>query len=289
MRYQAIDEFRTVYPVRLMCRCLRVSSSGYYAWRGRAVSTTAASNQVLRKQIKDIHTDSDGVFGSGRIRDELYYDGVHCSLNRIARLMREQGLRGIPQKRRWLKKSNSERPEGVENHLNRQFSADEPNRKWVTDITYIPTAEGWLYLCIVKDLCTAVVVGWSMSSRQDTQLVLHAVMMAMWQKSSSDSVILHSDRGTQFTSQEYQRFLIDHSITSSMSAVGSCADNAAAEGFFGMLKRERVNRRRYKTRAEATADVFDYIERFYNPARRRKMNGPKSDEMSLTQPSTESG
>ena len=274
MRYQAINEFTGVYPVRLMCRCLRVSSSGYYAWRGRAVSTTAASNQVLLERIRDIHSDSDGVFGCGRIHDELRYDAMHSSLNRIARLMRLDGLRGIPQKRRWQTKSTSERPEGVENHLNRQFSAEEPNRKWVTDITYIRTGEGWLYLCIVKDLCTGIVVGWSMSSRQDTQLVLQAVLMALWQKSFSDSVILHSDRGTQFTSQEYQRFLSDHSITSSMSAVGSCADNAAAEGFFGMLKRERVNRRRYETRAEATADVFDYIERFHNPARRRKMNGP---------------
>ena len=157
----------------------------------------------------------------------------------------------------------------------------------MSDITYIRTGEGWLYLCIVKDLCTGIVVGWSMSSRQDTQLVLQAVLMALWQKPSSNSVILHSDRGTQFTSQEYQRFLRDHSIKSSMSAVGSCADNAAAEGFFGMLKRERVNRRRYETRAEATTDVFDYIERFYNPARRRKMNGLKSDEQSLTQLSTE--
>lgn len=289
MRYQAIDEFTGVYPVRLMCRCLQVSSSGYYAWRQRAESSTAASNRVLLERIRAIHSESDGVFGSGRVHDELRYDGVHCSVNRVARLMRLDDLRGIPQKRRWQMKPSSERPVGVENHLDRQFSAEEPNRKWVTDITYIRTGEGWLYLCIVKDLCTGIVVGWSMSSRQDTQLVLQAVLMALWQKSPSDSVVLHSDRGTQFTSQEYQCFLSDHSITSSMSAVGSCADNAAAEGFFGMLKRERVNRRRYETRAEATADVFDYIERFYNPARRRKMNGLKSDEQSLTQLSTGSG
>jgi len=170
LRYQAIDEFKTVYPVRLMCRCLRVSSSGYYAWRGRAVSTTAASNQVLRKRIKDIHTDSDEVFGCGRIRDELLYDGVPCGLNRVARLMRLDGLRGIPQKRRWQMKPASERPEGIENHLDRQFSAEAPNQKWVSDITYIRTGEGWLYLCIVKDFCTGIIVGWSMSSRQDTEV-----------------------------------------------------------------------------------------------------------------------
>jgi putative transposase len=167
-------------------------------------------------------------------------------------------------------KPTGARPGHVHNHLARDFSADEPNTKWATDITYIRTAEGWLYLAVVLDLYSGRVVGWSMSARQDTQLVLQAVLMALWQRRNRSPVVLHSDRGCQFTSEEYQRFLKGHQLRSSMSKVGSCADNAAAEGFFGLLKQERVNRKRYQTRAEARSDVFDYIERFHNPRRVRR-------------------
>ena len=163
------------------------------------------------------------------------------------------------------------RPDAVINHLDRDFSSNDPNTKWVTDITYIRTGEGWLYLAVVVDLFNGLVVGWSMSHRMEKQLVIQAVLMALWQKRNLCPVILHSDRGAQYTSHEYQQFLGDHNITCSMSAVGSCYDNAAAESFFGLLKRERVNRRRYITRADARADVFDYIEVFYNPRKRRKL------------------
>jgi putative transposase len=173
--------------------------------------------------------------------------------------------------------------------LARDFTADEPNTKWVTDITYIRTAEGWLYLAVVVDLYSGRVVGWSMSARQDTQLVLQAVLMALWQRKERSPVVLHSDRGCQFTSEEYQRFLKGHQLQSSMSRVGSCADNAAAEGFFGMLKRQRVNRRQYQTRAEARADVFDYIERFHNPRRARRTAQRKNGEIALIKPSVEKG
>jgi putative transposase len=203
--------------------------------------------------------------------------------------MKDDGLRGIPQRRRWRKKPSGTRPDHVQNHLARDFTADEPNTQWVTDITYIRTAEGWLYLSVVLDLYSGRVVGWSMSSRQDRQLVLQAVLMALWQRKDRSPVILHSDRGCQFTSDEYQRFLKGHRLLSSMSAVGSCADNAAAEGFFGLLKRERVNRRQYPTRAEARADVFDYIERFHNPRRTRKIEQLRKEEVGLTQPSVERG
>lgn len=189
----------------------------------------------------------------------------------MARLMQLDGLKGIPQRRRWHKKAPQRRPDGIRNHLQRAFEAELPNMKWVTDITYIRTGEGWLYLVVVIDLHSRVVVGWSMSHKQDKQMVLQAVLMALWQRGDNETVILHSDRGSQFTSEEYQQFLRGHGIVGSMSAVGSCADNAAAESFFGVLKRERVNRRRYTTRAEAKSDIFDYIERFHNPMRRRKM------------------
>ncbi len=221
--------------------------------------------------------------------EELRYLGESCSRNRVARLMRDNGLRGIPQRRSWRTKPTGTRPDHVQKYLARDFTAHQPNTKWVTDITYIRTGEGWLYLSVVVDLYSGRVVGWSMSPRQDRQLVILAVLMALWQRTDRSPVVLHSDRGCQFTSDEYQRFLKGHHIRSSMSAVGTCADNAAAESFFGLLKRERVNRRQYRTRAEARADVFDYIERFHNPRRARKIEQLRKKEVGLTQPSVETG
>lgn len=267
-----IERCRDVFPIRMMCHLLKVSTSGYYAWRKRPPSRRAQDNARLSRKIADIHHQSDGVFGSPRIRDELVYAGERCSLNRVARLMKCQQLVGIPALKQWCKRKSELRPAHVRNHLERDFSAIEPNQKWVTDITYIRTGEGWLYLAIVLDLYSRQVIGWSMSHSMQKELVMQAVLMAVWQKKHKGSVILHSDRGSQFTSHEYQTFLTDHQIVSSMSAVGSCYDNAAAESFFGLLKRERVNRKRYLTRAEARSDVFDYIERFYNPMKLRKLN-----------------
>jgi putative transposase len=289
VKYRMIERCRDAFPVRLMCRCLKVSASGYYGWRERPASRRKQSNKQLLVRIRSLHAESDGVFGSPRMWEELRYLGESCSRNRVARLMRDDGLRGIPQRRRWRTKPTGTRPDHVQNHLARDFTADQPNTKWVTDITYIRTAEGWLYLCIVVDLYSGRVVGWSMSARQDRQLVLQAVLMALWQRPNRSPVVLHSDRGCQFTSDEYQRFLKGHQLLSSMSAVGSCADNAAAEGFFGMLKRERVNRRQYNTRAEARADVFDYIERFHNPRRARRTEQREKKEVGLTQPSVKTG
>jgi len=272
-----------------MCRCLKVSPSGYYAWRSRPESARARRNSDLLETIRRVHDESDGVFGSPRVYEELCYQGEKCSQNRVARLMRAAGLRGIPQRRRWLRKTPGVRPTDVENLLQRNFEADEPNSKWVTDITYIRTGEGWLYLAVVIDLHRRIVVGWSMSHRQNRELVLRAVLMALWQRNEDTPVILHSDRGTQFTSDDYQQFLRGHDLICSMSDVGTCADNAAVESFFGILKRERVNRRHYATRTQARADIFDYIERFHNPAMRRKIEASKLDKEPLTQPSTESG
>jgi putative transposase len=284
-----IERCRDAFPVRLMCRCLHVSPSGYYSWRDRPASLRKQSNDRLLTRIRRLHAQSDGVFGSPRMWEELRYLGEPCSRNRVARLMRRDGLRGVPQRRRWQTKQAGTRPDGVQNHLARDFTADEPNTKWVTDITYIRTSEGWLYLSVVLDLYSGRIVGWSMSARQDTQLVLQSVLMALWQRTDRSPVVLHSDRGCQFTSDEYQRFLKGHQLRSSMSAVGSCADNAAAEGFFGLLKRERVNRRQYLTRAEARADVFDYIERFHNPRRARRTEQRRKNEVALTQLSVEKG
>ena len=284
-----IERCRDAFPVRMMCRSLKVSVSGYYSWRDRPLSDRARDNQRLLGHIRHLHAESDGVMGSPRIWEALRYAGESCSKNRVARLMRVNRLQGIPQRTRWYKKPSRRRPDGIHNHLERDFTADQINTKWVTDITYVRTEEHWLYLCVVVDLYSGIVVGWSMSHRQERQLVIQAVLMALWQREDRALVILHSDRGCQFTSDEYQRFLKGHNLICSMSAVGSCADNAAAESFFGMLKRERVNRRQYRTRAEARADIFDYIERFHNPLKRRRLEMLNNKDLLLTQPSVEMG
>jgi len=289
LKYQAIQRCRDDYPVKLMCRCLKVSTSGFHAWHGRAPSRRTLDNRRLLSRVRELHASSDGVMGMPRMHEQLGYEGETASPNRIARMMAADGLQGVPQRRRWFKKPSAARPAHVVNHLERDFVSLEPNTKWVTDITYIRTAENWLYLCVVLDLYSKRVVGWSMSNIQDRQLVLNAVLMALWQRPDKERVILHSDRGTQFTSRDYQQFLSGHNLVCSMSAVGHCGDNAAAEGFFGMLKRERVNRRRYLTQAEARSDVFDYIERFHNPRMQRRLDKQDQKFIALTQQSAKTG
>ena len=236
MRYEAIRRHRDQYPIRLMCRCLRVSASGFHDWSARRPSSRAQDNARLLVKIREQHAASDGVMGVSRMHESLGYAGETASLNRIARLMAGEGLAGVPQRRRWRHKPSGVRPAFVRNHLARDFAANEPNTKWVVDITYIRTGEGWLYLCALLDLYSGKVVDWSMSPVQDRHLVLKAVMMASWQRTDRTPVILYSDRGTQFTSAEYQQFLKDQHIVSSMSDV--------------------LHRHRYLSLAEARADVF---------------------------------
>ena len=272
-----------------MCRCLKVSTSGFHAWCKRAVSSREADNQRLLVRIRHHHEASGGVMGMPRMHEELGYDGETASPNRVARLMAQHGLFGVPQRRPFRNKRTGVRPDHVRNHLVRDFVALEPNTKWVTDITCIHTGEGWLYLCTVLDLYSHAIVGWSMSGIQDRHMVIKAVLMACWQRHDREFLVLHSDRGTQFTCGDYQRFLADHHILSSMSAVGHCADNAAAEGFFGMIKRERIYRQRYLTLADARADVFDYIERFHNPRMQRRIDARDQAFAALTQLSAKTG
>ena len=263
-----IAHCRSLFPIRMMCRLLHVSPSGYYARQVRPKSRRARENAQLAQEIRRIHAESDGVYGSPKLWKELQVRGHHCGKHRVARLRKQAGLQGIPSKKRWRSRQAGACPPDVTNHLAREFEAETLNAKWVTDITYIRTAEGWLYLAVVLDLFSRQVIGWSMQTQLGRELVIQAVLMALWQRTSAETVILHSDRGTQYTAQEFQGWLKTHGIVSSMSGVGNCYDNAVAESFFGLLKRERVNRRRYATRAEARADVFDYIERFYNRQRR---------------------
>jgi len=254
------------------------------------MSQRSRDNQRLLTRIRQIHEDSQGVIGVPRMHEDLGLEGETASRNRIARLMSAHGLYGWPRPkgRRWAGRSG-QRPDHVVNHLQRDFSAQEPDSKWVTDITEIPTQEGKLFLCVVVDLFSKLVAGWSMHHRQDRHMVIRAVEMAIWQRRGTGPVILHSDRGCQFTSHEYQRFLSANTLICSMSAVGHCGDNAACEGFFGMLKRERINRTTYRTMDVARSDVFDYIERFHNPRMRRRVAQKDQKFCTLLQPSVETG
>jgi len=255
-----------------MCRCLNISSSGYYDWVNRSPSPRQIDNQRLLKRIREIHEDSRGAIGVPRMHEDLLEVGETASKNRIARLMASAGIQGWPRKKkRGQSYPPALTPEGVENQLQRDFTALEPEKKWVTDITEFKTDEGKLYLCVLIDLFNKIVIGWSMHHRQDRQMVIQAVKMAIWQRQGSCEVILHSDRGSQFRSTDYQKFLKNNALTCSMSAVGHCGDNAACEGFFGVLKRDRTNRMIYPTIDSAKADVFNYIERFHNPRMRKRV------------------
>ena len=285
-----IERCRDEFPIRLMCRCLQVSPSGYYGWSGRQPSARQIDNDRLLARIRALHEDSRGILGAPRMHEDLAEEGETASLNRVARLMARDGLQGWPRKKRRGKRAKPNLPPpGVRNLLERDFTALEPETKWVTDITEIATDEGKLYLCVVLDLFSKLVIGWSMHHRQDRQMVIRAVEMAIWQRQGGWSVILHSDRGGQFRSDDYQRYLAQNTLLCSMSAVGHCGDNAACEGFFGTLKRERVNKTRYATLDIAKADLFHYIERFHNPRMRRRVAKQDQKFSALSKPSVTTG
>jgi putative transposase len=271
VRYQCIDRRRTSYPVRMTCRLLKVSASGYYAWRVRAESQRAAYDRELTRAIRRIHAESDGTYGSPRVHADLKAEGFNCGRVKVARLMRKAGLKGCP-KRRFRVTSRGGHVT-ASNLLEQDFSAETTNRRWASDTTFIWTGQGWLYLAVVMDLYSRRIVGWSMSRRNSRHLVHSALSMALGQRHVEGELIHHSDRGAQYLSDDFQALLKKHGISCSLSGAGSCYDNAAVESFFASLKRERVKRRKYRTRDQARADVFDYIERFYNRQRRHSYVG----------------
>jgi putative transposase len=222
-------------------------------------------------RIGTLHSEGRGVLGAPRIHEDLVAEGETVGLNRVARLMAANGLAGWPRRRRRRMGRPGVRPVWVSNLLRRDFSAPAAEHKWVTDITEVRTQEGKLYLCVVIDLYSKLVVGWSMHTRQDRHLVIRAVRMAVGQRRDAHRIVLHSDRGSQFISADYQRYLRENKLDCSMSAVGHCGDNAACEGFFGVLKRERVYRTHYPTNDSARADLFEYIERLHNRRMRRRV------------------
>ena len=276
MIFAGIEERHDEWPITVPCRVLGVSRSGFYAWRSRDASAAEERREELTEEVKEIHAQVKARYGSPRIHAELVARGHGCCVNTVAQVMREAGI-AAKTKRKFRQTTDSNHPYPVaENVLDRDFDPDQPNTSWVADVTYIPTREGWLYLAVVEDLFSRKVVGWSMDATMTSRLVVDALEMALVGRlkgSSSSALVAHSDRGSQYASEHYQRRLREERITCSMSRRGNCWDNAAMESFFASLKKELVHDEDYATRAEAKASIFEYIEAFYNRVRRHSSLG----------------
>ena len=269
-----IAKHRGIWPVAWMCDALGVSRSGFFAWLARPPSARTKSDEAMGARVRRSFLDSHRTYGARRVWRDVLADGFCCGLHRIERLMRLQALKARPRRRR-LPPDTGERIAGAvaPNVLDRRFEAGAPNQKWAADFTYIWTAEGWLYVAVVIDLHSRRVVGWSMRASMTADLVTEALMMALWRRGKPEALMHHSDRGSQYTSDQFQRLMVEHGVACSMSRAGNCWDNAAIESFFSSLKTERTARKTYRTRDEARADVFDYVERWYNPRRRHSTLG----------------
>jgi transposase InsO family protein len=273
MKYLFIEKNQPRYPVRRQCQALAVSRSGYYAWQARQKRPEDERLRALLEYIRRIHQKSRRTYGSPRICAELRAMGMVCNHKRVARLMRLEGLYGR-RKQHKVRTTDSQHDFPIaRNLLNRQFRAEAANTKWVADITYIPTREGWLYLAVVMDLYSRKIVGWSMSAQITADLVENALRMALYERQPDPGLLHHSDRGVQYASEQIRLILAAHHITVSMSRTGNCYDNAAMESFFSTLKCEWVHHQDYRTRMEASRDIFDYIAGFYNNARRHSTLG----------------
>jgi putative transposase len=271
VRYAFIRAHLDQFAIRNLCRMMQVHRSGYYAWIKQPKSARQKDDERLLGLIKQLWLESGCVYGYRKIHQDLRDLDETCGPNRVARLMKQAGLKAQVG-------YNKPRYKGgkvsvlADNHLNQDFDVKQPNQAWVTDITYIRTYEGWLFLAVVIDLFSRQVVGWSMQPKMQVDLVLGALLMAVWRRKPKHQVVVHSDQGTQYTSSDWQNFLKTHNLVCSMSRRGNCYDNAVAESFFQLLKRERIKRKTYKDREEARRDIFHYIEMFYNPVRRHGYN-----------------
>lgn len=277
MKYQFIHDHANQYPVQTLCRLLCVARSGYYEWCVRPVSNFARETARLLPLIRASHAASGGVYGYRRVHLDLLELGETCGKIRVWRIMQANkisALRGYKKPRHISGRPSILAP----NVLDREFTVQKPDSAWVTDITYIRTWQGWLYLAVVIDLYSRKVVGWSMKPTLAREIVLDALMTAIWRRKPQHNVVVHSDQGSQYGSDDWQRFCRHHNLTPSMSRRGNCWDNAVAESFFSSLKKERIRKRIYKTREMARADIFDYIEVFYNRTRRHSHLGGVSPE-----------
>jgi putative transposase len=277
MRYRFIDDHRDHWPILVMCQVLRVSSSGFYGWRARPFSDQAVRRDELAKKVHQIFQDNRRVYGSPRVHEQLLADGDHCSVNTVAKIMREEGLRAKGSKRFKPITTDSKHDRPVaDNLLLRDFTAKGPNQKWVADLTYLPTQAGWSYLAVVLDVFSRMVVGWAMASHMRADLVCEALQMAVGERSPAEGLIHHSDRGVQYASGLYQDLLEIHGITCSMSGKGNCYDNAMMESFMGTLKIELVHGHDWVDHDVVSQAVFEYIEVFYNRVRLHSSLGYKS-------------
>jgi transposase InsO family protein len=278
MRFAFIAAHQAEFEVKILCRVLDVRVSGYYAWRKRTPSQQAEANVRLLAQIRQVHTTSRQTYGSPRIHAALQMQGVVCSRKRVARLMRTAGVRGCERRRQRPVTTQAQEGDPVTpNLLNREFKATRPNQKWLGDITYIETGEGFLYLASVEDTFSRKIVGWAMDDHMESELVERALRMALCQRQPEPNLLHHSDRGSQYTSLAYRALLAQHDLCVSMSRVGNCYDNAMKESFFATLKAECV-RHPFVTRAQARTVIFDYIEGWYNRQRLHSALGYLSPE-----------
>jgi putative transposase len=274
VKFGFIAKHRGIWPAEWLCGALGVSRGGFYAWLTRPRSRRSRSDEELGARVRASFLASDRTYGARRVWHDMLAEAVSCGLHRIERLMRLQALKARPRRRRLPPDLGERQVAAVAaNVLDRTFAAPAPNRKWIADFTYVWTAEGWLYVAAVIDLFSRRVVGWSMSAAMTAQFVTDALVMAIWRRGKPDALLHHSDRGSQYTSGQFQKLMSDHGVVCSMSRSGNVWDNAAMESFFSSLKTERTARKTYRTRDEAKADVFDYIECFYNPKRRHSTIG----------------
>jgi putative transposase len=280
MKFAFIQTHRRIWPVGVICRVLEVTRGGFYAWQRRKPSLRQQRQEELTEKIRSVHQANRRVYGSPRIHRELLAGGEEVCRNTVARLMNRRNIRARIKRKYVPRTTDSCHEHAVaKNVLDRRFDTGAPNRKWVADITYVATQEGWLYLAAVMDLCSRKIVGWSMADHMRTDLAVDALNMAIARRQPERGLLHHSDRGVQYASEDYQELLKRNGIKCSMSEKGNCYDNAAMESFFATLKTELVHNEQYATHDAARASIFEYIEVFYNRNRRHSSLGYLSPEM----------
>ena len=273
MRYGFIEAHKGTWPVHLMCDVLNVSRSGYYGWRGRAPGQRAQANAELEQRIVELFHRHRQRYGAPRITDDLREAGFSCSENRVARRMQALGLKAVQAKPYKVTTDSTHKRAVAPDLIEQDFGADGLNQKWVSDISYVRTDEGWLYLAVVMDLYSRAIIGWAMRPRMTQHLVCDALTMALFRRRFPKRTIIHSDRGSQYCSKRYQRLIRSNGLRCSMGRKGNCYDNAAMESFFHTLKVELIHREHYTTRREAKSHIFEYIETYYNRKRKHSAIG----------------
>jgi putative transposase len=273
MKYEFIEKERSVFVLERMCRVLAVSRSGYYRWKRQILSKRQQDNEYMLMQINESHRQSHGTYGSPRIYRDIRAEGIVCGKNRIARLMRIHGIQGKAKKKYKATTNSRHNLPIAPNLVCRNFESDRPNKVWVSDITYIWTQEGWVYLAVILDIFSRMIVGWNISARLTDSLVVESLHQAQRKRNSGSGLVFHSDRGAQYASKSFRSMLMTYGFKQSMSRKGDCWDNAVAESFFHTLKTELVYGKVFMTREEARQELFEYIEMFYNQVRRHSALG----------------